>query len=235
MLTNTATQEEPIAPRHSLVVRITHWVNALSIIAFLLSGTAILLAYPRLHWGEAGALGMPSIIDLPLPFVLELGIRGPGRYVHFLVAWIFVFNGLVYLVSGYRTGHFRKDFWPRRADLTWPAIRRVLIHHFRLPGDSLEGMDTYNGVQRLIYLIVVFGFLPFMFISGLAMSPMVTSVVPLLADVLGGQQSARTLHFFVANGIFLFLAIHLAMVILTGFRARVRAMITGFHQAARTR
>jgi thiosulfate reductase cytochrome b subunit len=233
MFRNVAASEAPNAPRHSLVVRVTHWINALSFIAFVLSGTAILLAYPRLHWGEAGALGMPSLIDLPLPFVLELGIRGPGRYVHFLVAWICLFNGLVYLVSGFRTGHFRRDIWPRVADLTWPAIRQVLIHHFRMHGRSSQDMDSYNGVQQLTYLIVVFGLIPFMFISGLAMSPMVTSVVPQLVEVLGGHQSARTLHFFAATALVLFLVIHLAMVILTGFVARCRAMITGYHQATR--
>jgi hypothetical protein len=83
------------APRHTLLVRITHWINAAAFIAFVLSGSAILLAYPRLHWGWVGAVGMPAVIDLPLPFVLELGIRGPGRYLHFLTAWVCLFNGLI--------------------------------------------------------------------------------------------------------------------------------------------
>src|SRR5262245_45445916 len=56
--------------RHSALVRTTHWVTAASVFALLASGGAILLAHPRLYWGEAGALGAPSIVDLPLPFVL---------------------------------------------------------------------------------------------------------------------------------------------------------------------
>jgi thiosulfate reductase cytochrome b subunit len=218
-------------PRHTLLVRITHWINAAAFIAFVLSGSAILLAYPRLHWGEVGAVGMPAVIDLPLPFVLELGIRGPGRYLHFLTAWVCLFNGLIYLVSGWLTQHFWNDLVPSRPDLTWPAVRQVIIDHLRLAGSRQEELDTYNVLQRLSYLAVVFVLFPFMFMSGLAMSPTVTSVFPLLVNVLGGQQSARTLHFFAASLLVMFFVIHVMLVILTGFVARCRAMITGYPAA----
>jgi thiosulfate reductase cytochrome b subunit len=72
----------------------------------LLSGIKILLAHPRLYWGESGGVGAPSLIDLPLPFVLDLPIRGPGRYLHFLSAWILVLTGLVYVVGGILANHF---------------------------------------------------------------------------------------------------------------------------------
>jgi thiosulfate reductase cytochrome b subunit len=215
------------APRHSLTVRITHWINALSFLAFLLSGFAILLAYPRLHWGEEGALGMPSILDLPLPFVLELGIRGPGRYIHFLTAWIFVVNGIVYLVSGFRTRHFKKDLVPERRDLGWRPMLQVVLDHLRLKRSTQEELDHYNVVQRLFYLVVVFFLLPSMFITGLAMSPMVTSVIPELPRMLGGHQSARTLHFFTACTLLFFFIVHVTLVLTTGFVARMREMITG--------
>jgi thiosulfate reductase cytochrome b subunit len=63
--------------------------------------------------------------------------------------------------------------------------------------------------------------------TGLAMSPSVTSVFPILVTVLHGQQSARTIHFFIANFLVLFLLVHIAMVCLAGFTKLVRAMITG--------
>jgi hypothetical protein len=66
------------SPRHSVLVRVTHWIHTLSFLTLLLSGIAILLAPPRLYWGETGAVGTPSLIDLPLPFVLDVPIRGPG-------------------------------------------------------------------------------------------------------------------------------------------------------------
>ena len=65
----------------------THWIRSVSFIALVVSGICILLAHPRMYWGETGTVGMRSLFDLPLPFVLDLGIRGPGRSVHFLAAW----------------------------------------------------------------------------------------------------------------------------------------------------
>src|SRR6266852_3676742 len=96
------------SPRHSALVRVTHWIHTLSFIALVLSGIAILLAHPRLYWGETGAVGTPSLIDLPLPFVLT-GQSGWGRYLHFLSAWVLVLGGVAYLLGGMRACHFRND------------------------------------------------------------------------------------------------------------------------------
>src|SRR6185312_12718111 len=84
--------------RHTAIVRVTHWVTAISVVVLLASGVAILLAHPRLYWGETGARGGPSLIDLPLPFVLGAPIRGPGRYLHFTFAWVLVLTGAMYIV-----------------------------------------------------------------------------------------------------------------------------------------
>src|SRR5580658_7916165 len=84
------------SPRHSAVVRITHWINTLTFFGLLVSGFAILLAHPRLYWGETGNVETGSLIDLPLPFVLT-GQTGWGRSLHFLSAWICVLNGLLYI------------------------------------------------------------------------------------------------------------------------------------------
>ena len=82
-------------------------------------------------------------------------------------------------------------------------------------------------LQRLAYLFVNFVLFPLVIWTGLAMSPAFTSAVPLSVILLGGRQSARTLHFFVSVALVLFLLIHVAMVWLAGFRARTAAMITG--------
>ena len=184
------------APRHSAMVRVTHWVNTLSFFCLLVSGIAIILAHPRFYWGETGGVGGPSLFDLPLPFVL-VGQTGWGRYLHFQSAWLFVVTGLLYVISG------------------------LLTHHFR------EGMSTWNAVQRLTYLGVVFLLAPLMIWTGLAMSPAITSVFPALVTGLGGQQSARTIHFFAAAFLVLFLLVHITMVYRAGLRNRVQAMITG--------
>lgn len=215
------------SPRHSALVRVTHWIHTISFLALVLSGIAILLAHPRLYWGETGAVGTPSLVDLPLPFVLKLQIRGPGRYLHFLSAWVCVLNGLLYVVSGLISQHFRKNLLPAKADLSWRSISRVTSNHLHLKRPTEAESLTYNVLQRTTYLAVVFVLFPLAIWTGLGMSPAVTSVFPSLATVLGGQQSARTIHFFVALLLVLFLFVHIFMVILAGFRRRVRAMITG--------
>lgn len=85
----------------------------------------------------------------------------------------------------------------------------------------------YENAQRRAYAVVVFALFPAAIWTGLAMSPAVTSVIPLLATGLGGQQSARTIHFFLADALFLFLLLHVAMVVRNGFVRLMRAMITG--------
>jgi thiosulfate reductase cytochrome b subunit len=189
-----------MAPRHSAVVRITHWITTLSFLGLLVSGIAILLAHPRLYWGETGGVGTGSLIDLPLPFVL-VGQSGWGRYLHFLAAWVSVLTGLLYVLSSLLTRHFRKNF--------------------------LSVSAAYNVLQRLTYLVVVFVLFPLMIWTGLAMSPAITSVLPALVTVFGGQQSARTIHFFISISLVLFLVVHVAMVYRAGFRTRVGAMIAG--------
>jgi thiosulfate reductase cytochrome b subunit len=209
------------------LVRVTHWIQTLSFIALALSGIAILLAHPRLYWGETGALGTPSLIDLPLPFVLDVPIRGPGRYLHFLSAWVFVLTGLLYVLSGLFTRHFRKNLVPSKTDFGWKPILRVISNHVRLRRPSEKESRSYNVLQRLTYLSVVFLLSPLIIITGLAMSPAVTSVFPIIVNFFGGQQSARTIHFFVSVALVLFLLVHIAMVCLAGFKNRMRAMITG--------
>src|ERR1051325_4806616 len=58
------------APRHIAIVRITHWIAVLSVLGLLASGIGILVSHPRLYWGETGAVGTPSLIDLPIPFII---------------------------------------------------------------------------------------------------------------------------------------------------------------------
>ena len=219
--------EQLEAPRHSALIRITHWISAVSFAVLVVSGIAILLAHPRLYWGETGAVGGPSLIDLPLPFVLDVPIRGPGRYLHFLSAWVLVFTGLVYVLTGVVTRHFTRNLLPARGELRLRAISGVVSNHLRFKRSSEQELASYNVLQRVSYTAVVFVFLPLMIWTGLAMSPAVTSVFPFMVTAFGGQQSARTIHFFLSCALVLFTLVHVAMVWQTGFKMRMRAMITG--------
>ena len=221
------TAVESNSQRHRLFVRVTHWIQALGGLVLLLSGVAILLAHPRLYWGETGAVGSPSLIDLPLPFVLDVPIRGPGRYLHFLAAWVSVFTGAIYVAMALATGHFATNLLPTRGHLTRHAIARVIGDHLRFKRSTEDELATYNILQRLSYSTVVFILFPLMIWTGLGMSPAATSVVPFLATSFGGQQSARTIHFFATCALVLFSIGHVALVWQTGFKRRMRAMING--------
>ena len=218
------------SPRHSALVRITHWIFTLSFFGLVVSGVAIILAHPHFYWGETGSIGTPSLFDLPLPTMLG-GPSGWGRSLHFQSAWFAVLSGLLYAISGILTQHFRKQLLPRRADLSWRSMCAAVLDHlrFKRPVET----DSYNFLQRLSYLAVVFLFFPLIIITGLAMSPAITSVVPQIVTVFGGYETARTLHFFLANFLVLFLLVHVAMVILGGFKIRMLAMITGHPAASR--
>src|ERR1043166_8534628 len=115
--------ETIVVPRHIALVRITHWIIVLSVIGLLVSGIGILVGHPRLYWGETGSLATPSLIDLPIPFII-----GPSvwyRPYHFFFAWILVLTGLTYMAGGFITRHFRKDLLPAKADLRWKSIVNV--------------------------------------------------------------------------------------------------------------
>lgn len=227
----------PESPRHAAVVRVTHWITFLCFVALLLSGAEIVISHPRFYWGEAGNVLMRPLFTLPIPssrgtvptrygYVLP-DQNGWSRSLHFQAAWAVVLTGLVYAISSLWNGHFRKDLLPAPADRRWRAFREVLVKYFRrAPAEEAEA-HTYNILQRTAYLMVIFLLFPLVIWTGLAMSPAFDSAVPAAVNLLGGRQSARTLHFIVSGSLLFFLIVHVTMVVLAGFRNRMRAMITG--------
>ncbi len=224
-------------PRHSLLVRVTHWITTLCFFALLVTGAEIVISHPRFYWGETGndlttplfKLHIPSsrsLVPSGYSYVLP-DQNGWSRYLHFQAAWIVVLTGLLYVISIFFTGHLRKNLFPRKADLSWREFSSSIADHLRFKRPSLAEAWSYNLLQRLTYLFVVLILFPLVIWTGLAMSPAFVSAFPLTVTSLGGQQSARTLHFFVSLALLLFLLVHVLMVFLAGFKSRMRAMITG--------
>jgi thiosulfate reductase cytochrome b subunit len=255
--------------RHSLAVRLTHWINVVCLAMLLMSGLAIFNAHPLLYWGHTGHRGMPFVfgigaktedgravgitriaeVDFDTTGVLGVSYDGDGRALrrafppwltlpsnaslalardwHFLLAWLFVINGAVYLGFSLLSGHVRRDLLPGVKELRPRHIGGVILGHLRLRFPRGEEDRRYNVLQKLAYLAVVFGLLPVMVLSGLTMSPAVTAAAPLLFDLFGGRQSARTIHFITANLLVLFVLVHIILVLLSGAFNRLRAMVTG--------
>jgi thiosulfate reductase cytochrome b subunit len=226
-----------VASRHSVLVRVTHWITTLCFLALLVSGVEILISHPRFYWGETGNVLTTPLFKLPIPSSRALVPTGYGyvlpdqngwsRYLHFQAAWIVVLTGLLYIISALVTGHLRKNLLPGKADLSSRSFLTEIANHLRFERRSEAEAWSYNVVQRLTYLFVIFVLFPLVVWTGLAMSPAFVSAVPASVTLLGGQQSARTIHFFVSLALLLFLLVHVVMVCAAGFRSRMRAMITG--------
>lgn len=239
---NDADASTSKAPRHARFVRVTHWLTAIGFLALLLSGIEVLLSHPRFYWGEVGNVNTTPLFVIPVPssrgivptnydFVLP-DQNGWSRYLHFQAAWLVGLAGLVYLLMGVRSGHFRRNLLPAAADRSLGALRRTLAEHVRFDKAAMGDIGSYNVLQRISYLVVVFVLFPLVVWTGLAMAPAFTAVFPATVTLLGGRQSARTLHFLVTIALVVFTLVHIAMLVLAGFRERMRAMVTGVTEAS---
>ena len=257
--------------RHSLPVRVMHWVNVAALLALLMSGLQIFNAHPALYWGKSSYSGRPPVLDLHSEMrddgsavgVTEvlghkfhttgvLGLsRGPdgaltergfpswitlpgpqwlamARRWHFFFAWLFVINGAAYVGYSLWSRHLSRDLAPTRRD--WRSIGRSIVDHLKFRHPHGDAAKDYNVLQKLAYLTVIFVLLPFIVLMGLAMSPRMDSFWPGWVDLVGGRQSARTLHFLAALGIVVFVLIHVFEVVITGLWNNLRSMITGRYE-----
>jgi thiosulfate reductase cytochrome b subunit len=123
------------------------------------------------------------------------------------------------------SGHLRRDLTPSRNELK--HIGASILEHARLKFPKGDEAKRYNVLQKLAYLAVALVLLPLMLLTGLAMSPAMDAAFPVLLDMFGGRQSARTIHFISATGIVLFVVVHLVMVLISGVWNNLRSMITG--------
>ena len=172
--------------------------------------------------GEWAVRAFPAWATVPSGQWLSM-----GRHWHFFFAWLFVTNGVAYLLYGLFSGHLRRDMLPTRAELA--NVGRSIRDHLLFRHPSGEAAKRYNVLQNLAYLVVVFGLLPLVIVAGLAMSPRLAAVWPGWVDLLGGRQSARTLHFLAASGLLLFVCVHVFEVLISGVWNQLRSMVTGWY------
>src|ERR1700693_3683323 len=123
---------------HPLPVRVMHWINAVAIFIMIGSGWKIYNDDVILGW-------------LHFPDSIVIGKWAQyGLQWHFFGMWIFVLNGLAYLVYGIFTMRF-----PQK--LVTISLREILV----TSGDALrlrlshEDLTVYNAVQKTLYLGVI--------------------------------------------------------------------------------
>ncbi len=238
--------------RHKSWVRSVHWIVTVSFLLLTFSGAEILMVHPRFYWGETGNDLTPALFELPVsrnyrhngwekrnPFfntadspvsasrTYEIfNQNGWGRSLHFLAAWLLVITGLWYLLAGIFSGHFRRRLSPRVKEFSVGLFRNDFISHFRKIPVAANGQQ-YGLLQKYTYMTVIFFLLPLTAMTGLTMSPAITAAYPFLLKIFAGAQSARTIHFFAAFALVLFLMVHVVMVIRSGFKQQMRGIILG--------
>ena len=148
-----------------------------------------------------------------------------GRHWHFFFAWLWVINGVVYLAWSLASRHLSRDLTMQRRD--WRGIGHSILDHLRFRHPEGEAAARYNPLQKLAYLIVIFVLAPLIILTGLAMSPQMDTAMGWFLALVGGRQSARTLHFTAMSLFVLFAVVHVLMVIYAGPINEMRSMITG--------
>ena len=210
--------------KHALSTRLWHWINAAAIIVLFMSGLNISNAHRYLYWGDYGfdpkdawlsVIKFPAWATIPQHYNLAV-----ARDWHILAAWPFAVGLLFIWAAMLINGHFRRTIATRPADWTPGAVLASVKAH--TPGAASHG---YNPVQKILYGGVFGVLLPLMVFTGLAISPGIQAAAPWLLEVLGGRQSARSLHFITSWAIFGFFAVHILLA-LANWRL-ILGMITG--------
>jgi len=178
---------------HPLVVRITHWVNALAILVMVTSGWRIYNASP--------------LFPFRFPNELTLGgwLAGALQW-HFAAMWLLVLNGIVYVTYGIVSGHFRSKLFPLTPRAVLNDVREAL--RGRLAHGDLS---VYNAAQRAAYLAIILCLVVLVF-SGLAIWKPVQFQE--IAAIMGGYEGARIVHFCAMALMVLIVLVHIIMVIL---------------------
>ena len=210
-----------------------HFLNAFFMIFIIRAGVQILADHPRLYWTRNSTPGrewfrfqnpvppdplwtakqdsvtLPGQVGLP-------GIRhsiGLARWWHLGVDMLWLANGAIFYVLLFTTGQ-----WRRIVPTTWkvfPAAASTLIQYLSLHWPTDNGWNAYNGLQLLAYFVTVFVAAPLALLSGLGMSPALSTRFKAVSRRLS-IQVARSIHFLVLCWFLMFIIVHVTLVFSTG-------------------
>ena len=200
---------------HPLLIRITHWVNAISLFVMVTSGLRIFRAFPS--FGPK----IPEKVLLDIPKSLTLGgWLGGALQWHFTFMWLFAASGVLYFLFQALSGHYRTLlFTPRDIPGVWPMAR-----HYFLFGPKPPATGQYNPLQKLAYTSTI-GFGVLSLLTGIVLYK--PAQFSWLAFLFGGFHLTRIWHFAAMCGFLAFIPGHLIMVGLHGW-GNFYAMLSGW-------
>jgi Ni/Fe-hydrogenase b-type cytochrome subunit len=216
-----AEAEEPplvrAAYEHPLPIRITHWVNAISLFVMVTSGLRIFRAFPS--FGPK----IPEKVLLNVPPLLTLGgWLGGALQWHLTFMWFFAASGIFYFAYQIFSGHYRTMlFMPRDIPGVWPMTR-----HYFFFGPKPPVIGQYNPLQKLAYTSTI-GFGVLSLLTGIVLYK--PAQFSWLALLFGGFHLTRIWHFAAMCGFLAFIPGHLIMVLLHGW-ANFYSMLSGWRR-----
>jgi thiosulfate reductase cytochrome b subunit len=219
-----------VARKHHWLVRLTHWLNIPFLLGLGLSGLSIYYISPVYHHAP-DAQGNTDYFSewFYNHFSLGPGILSDALRWHWFFAYLFMLNGLLYVV-GLGLGGGYRSLLPRREDLSGAiAMQRYylglpLAKLRRKPWPHPEVRGKYNALQRLAYFAMpVFGLLAVL--TGWAIhKPM---QLWWLAALFGGYAYARIWHFWILWIFAAFVIPHVILVAADGWDT-FRSMVVGW-------
>ena len=210
-----------------------HFLNLFFMLFIIRSGITVLADHPRLYWTRNSTPGKDWFrIQKPVPtaplytakedsITLPNGVGLPGRrhsiglarWWHLGIDTLWLANGIVFYILIFTTGQ-----WLRLIPLHWDVIPNaisVAIQYLSLDWPLESGWTNYNGLQLLAYFVTVFIAAPLAVITGLGMSPALSTRFTKISSVFS-IQFARSVHFVVLCWFVLFIVVHVTLVLTTG-------------------
>jgi thiosulfate reductase cytochrome b subunit len=212
--------------RHHLIVRITHWVNALALLLMIGSGLRIFNAYPAFARKGESFCCYPFEGDAIPAWLTFGGWLAGARHWHFAVMWVLVANGLVYLAFIYLHGEWR-DLVPRRG-VVRDGLEMVKFYLGRRAVHPRQG--KHNALQRTVYFA-----LPWVAAAAVITGVAIWKPVQLapLAHLLGGYVWARYWHFVAMLALVLLTLGHVFMVFAVDPYS-LRSIVTGGYDESKS-
>jgi sulfoxide reductase catalytic subunit YedY len=225
-------------------LRAQHFLNLFFLIFIIRAGLQILADHPRLYWtrhstpgkewfrmqervpddplwtAKQDAITLPKNVGLP-------GIRhsiGLARWWHLGVDVLWLVNGITFYILLFATGEWRRIV-PTNVNVFADAAS-VLLQYLSLSWPTETGWVAYNGLQVIAYFVTVFIAAPLALITGLGMSPALSTRFHGISKRLS-IQAARSLHFLVLCWFLLFTVVHVTLVFTTGVLRNLNLMYVG--------